>query len=118
MTGRLPVVQQVYINGLRRLAPHGAGSEYVGQLANIAYAVLICLMKLAQPVLAPEFIDPAAAINDFLLARVKRVARRTHLDQEVLAEGGAGCEFVAATTSYFDIAVVGMNVGFHGRTPV
>ena len=111
-------MQQNYFCRTGALAPHGAGSLNVGQLENIVYAVLIRLMKLAQAVLTTEFIDPAAGINDFLLARVKRVARRTHLDQEVLAEGGAGCEFVAATTSYFDIAVVGMNVGFHWRTPV
>ncbi len=112
------MVQQGYIDGLRRLAPHGAGSENIEQLENLAQAVLIRPMKLAQPVFATEFIDPAAGINDFLLARVERMTRRTHLDQEVLAQGRAGCEFVAATTGHFDIVVIGMNVGFHGRTPV
>ena len=76
------------------------------------------LVQLSQAVLATEPIDPAARINDFLLARVKRVARRTHFDQKVLAQGRAGREFVAATTSHFDVVVIGMNVGFHWRSPV
>ena len=70
-------------------------------------------MKLAQAVLATEFIDPATRINDFLLTRVERMTCRTDLDRQVLTQGGTGREFVATTTGHFDIAVVGMNIGFH-----
>ena len=75
-------------------------------------------MKLAQTVLTTELIDPAAGINDLLLTRVERMARRTDLDQEVFTQRRAGVEFVTATTGHFDIAVIGMNVGFHDGSPV
>ena len=71
------------------------------------------LEKLAQTVLATELVHPASGVNDLLLARVERVAGRTDFDQQVLTQRRAGREFVAATTGYFDIAVIGMNVGFH-----
>jgi len=104
--------------GSKLPTPHGAGSPYAEQLRGCAYAVLMGLTGLAQTVLAAELIDPAARINDFLLPRVERVARRTHFDQQVLAQGRAGREFVAATTGHIDVVVVGMNVGFHWRSPV
>jgi hypothetical protein len=62
-------------------APHGAGSTNTGQLGDDTYVGLQLLMKLAQAVLATEFIDPA-------------------------------------TTGHFDIAIVGMNIGFHWASPV
>ncbi len=67
----------------------------------------------ADTVLAAEFVYPAARINDLLFAGVKRMACRADFDEEVLAKCGAGREFVAAATSNFDIAVGGMNLGFH-----
>jgi hypothetical protein len=39
---------------------------------------------------------------------------RAHLDQKVFAERRTRREFVAATTGDLDIAVVRVNVGFHG----
>ena len=33
---------------------------------------------------------------------------------QVLAEGGPGAEFVTAATGYFDLAVLWVNIGFHG----
>jgi len=69
--------------------------------------------KLAQTVLATELVDPATGINDLLLARVERVACRANFDQQVLTQRRAGGEFVAATTGHLDVAVIGMNVGFH-----
>jgi hypothetical protein len=94
-------------------APHGAGSTKTGQLGDDTYVGLQLLLKLAQAVLATEFIDPATRINDFLLARVERMTCRTDLDCQVLTQRGPGREFVATATGHFDIAIVGMNIGFH-----
>jgi hypothetical protein len=91
-------------------APHGAGSTNTGQLGDDTYVGLQLLMKLAQAVLATEFIDPATRINDLLLA--------TDLDCQVLTQSRTGREFVATTTGHFDIAIVGMNIGFHWASPV
>jgi hypothetical protein len=71
----------------------------------------------ADAVLAAELVDAATGVDDLLLARVKRMARRTNFDTEVLTQRRAGCEFVATTTSDFDFPVVGMNLGFHLRCP-
>ena len=68
---------------------------------------------LAETVLAAELVDPATGVDDFLLARVERMTGRADLDCEVLTERAASRELVAATTGNFDIAVIGMDVGFH-----
>src|SRR5262245_7705046 len=43
------------------------------------------------------------------------MTRRTHLDVQILAERGAGREFVAAAADDFDVGVVRMNLWFHDR---
>jgi len=42
------------------------------------------------------------------------MAGRTHFYTEVFAERRSRRELVAATTGYFDVAIAGMDVGFHG----
>jgi hypothetical protein len=68
-------------------------------------------------VLATEFVNSTAGIDDLLLAGVKRMTRGTHFNKEILAERGTRREFVATTTSHLDVSVIGMNVGFHGGSP-
>jgi hypothetical protein len=68
---------------------------------------------LADTVFLAELVNATAAIDDFLLACVKRVARGAHFNQEILTEGRAGCELVATTTGDFDVVVIGMYFGFH-----
>src|SRR5687768_12531239 len=46
----------------------------------------------AARVLLSEAVDPAARVDDLLLAGVERMAVRAHLDLEVLTERGAGLE--------------------------
>ena len=101
------------MHGSKQPTRYGAGSLNTEQLGDDTYVDLWLLMKLAQAVLATEFIDPATRINDFLLACVERMTCRTDLDCQILTQGRAGREFVATTTGHFDIAVVGMNIGFH-----
>jgi hypothetical protein len=69
---------------------------------------------LANAVLAAEFVDATARIDDLLLARIKRMTGRADLDHEVFAERRTRREFVAATAGNLDIRVVGMGIGFHG----
>jgi hypothetical protein len=73
-------------------------------------------IALAETVLAAEFVDPATGIDNFLLAGIKRMTCRADLDCEVLTECTSGFEFVAATTGYVDITVIGMDFGFHLRS--
>ncbi len=76
-------------------------------------------MRRAEPgdalhaVFLAEFIDATARIDDLLLARVKRMTGRAYLDREIVRERRTRCELVATATSDFDVAVVGMDIGFH-----
>jgi len=70
------------------------------------------------PVLAAEFINAAAGIDDLLLAGIKRVAGGTHFYGKVFGECRTRAEFVAATTGHLDLAVIGMDVGCHRNSPV
>jgi hypothetical protein len=67
----------------------------------------------ADTVLAAELVYPPTCIDDLLFAGIERMACRADFDQEVLTERGAGRKLVTAATGDFDIAVVGMNLGFH-----
>ena len=66
-------------------------------------------------VLAAELVDTAARINNFLLASVKRMPGRAHLDSEIFTVRGTSGEFITATTSYLHFTVVGMDFGFHSQ---
>ncbi len=58
-------------------------------------------------------IYPTTTIQDFLLARVKRVALRTHLNQDVFAQGRLGLYYVPAAAGRFDRPIFGMNISLH-----
>jgi len=73
----------------------------------------IVYLLLANTVFAAELVNAPTGIDDLLFARVERVTRRTYFYREVVAEGGTRGELVAATTRYIDVAVIGVNVGFH-----
>ena len=61
-----------------------------------------------------ELVHAAGAVNDFLLAGVKRMAFRAHLDGErFFFHRRFGGEFFAARASYGDFVVVGVNTLFH-----
>src|SRR6056297_955517 len=66
-------------------------------------------------VLAAELVDPAAGIDDLLLARVERVALGTDFDMQFLAQRGARLEGVAAAADDLDLLVLGMRVRLHVR---
>src|SRR5690606_31877698 len=64
-----------------------------------------------------EAIDTAAGVHDLLLAGVERVAFAAHVDAQILAQGGAGLDHVAAGAGHIDLDVVRTDVGFHGIRP-
>lgn len=64
-------------------------------------------------VFAPEFVDPACGIDEFLFPRVKRVAVGADLNMKIMTDRGTGAKLVAATASHGDFAVFGMNARFH-----
>src|SRR5688500_10125409 len=71
----------------------------------------------AARVLLSEAVDPAARVDDLLLAGVERMAVRAHLDLEVLTERGAGLEDIAAAARDRDLLVVGGYAAFHAAKP-
>ena len=68
----------------------------------------------AHAVLLAEFVDPAAAVHDLLLAGEERVAERADFDAKVLAQGGAGDKTIATGAGDLDFFVIGMDAVFHG----
>lgn len=62
---------------------------------------------------AAEFIDTASRIENFLLTRIKRMARRAYFDAQVVPYGRTRLEDVAATTGHVNLLVVGMYIWFH-----
>jgi len=61
----------------------------------------------------PEFLDAAGGVHNLLLARIKRMASRAHLDMQRLLHGRTGGERVAAAARHLDFAVLRVNGGFH-----
>src|SRR5262245_11531131 len=70
----------------------------------------------APRVLLLELLDASSRVDDFLPTGVERVARRAHLDVEILAEGRAGLEGIPARAGDGDFLVVRMDPGFHGAS--
>src|SRR5581483_5696130 len=64
---------------------------------------------------APEPLDPAAGVNQLLLARIERMALRADLHVE-LGLRGARVEVVAARAVDVREDVFGMDVGLHRRS--
>src|SRR3954471_20768978 len=77
-------------------------------------ALIEALFALGAGTLEPplEALDPAARVEQLLLARVERVAVRAHLDVE-LGLGGARLERVPAGAGHVREHVLGMDTGFH-----
>jgi hypothetical protein len=73
----------------------------------------LCRGLLAAVLLA-ELLDPTRRIDDLLLAREKRVTRRTHFHLEIFAQRGARLEGIPATAGNRDFLVVGVDLVFHG----
>ena len=65
---------------------------------------------------APEFVDPARGVHDLLRTGVERMALRAHVEVKFAAQGGARPERVPTATGHGEIAILGMDVGFHVRT--
>src|SRR5947207_12788574 len=65
-------------------------------------------------VLPAELVHAARGVDDLLLARIERMAVRAHLDLQILTEGRARLERVAARAGDGDLSVVGVDCGFHG----
>src|SRR5580658_2295732 len=60
-----------------------------------------------------ELIHAAGSVDDLLLARIERVAVRAHFDLQILPDGRACLERVAAAAGHIDFGVWRMNLGFH-----
>src|SRR5690606_4616752 len=71
------------------------------------------LLAGGKPVAASKLVDSAAGIDDLLLTRVERMARRAHLDVQVVPERRARLDDVAAAARDRDFPVLGVNVCFH-----
>src|SRR5207244_2540001 len=65
-------------------------------------------------VLALEALDPAGGIDELLLAREERMARRADLDVD-LGHGGTGLDDIAAGTDDLGLVVPRMNAFLHEK---
>src|ERR1700676_4353890 len=66
-------------------------------------------------ILLAEFIDAPAGIHNFLLAGIERMAVGANFNLQILANGRASLELVAAGAGDRDDFVIRMNAGFHGN---
>ena len=66
-------------------------------------------------VLLAELVDATSGVEDLLFARVERVAARTNFDREILPEGRAGLDRVAAGAGHRDVLVFRVDRRFHYR---
>jgi len=73
-------------------------------------------MKPSAAVLAAKLIDAPRRVNDFLLARVERVASRADFDVDIPADGGSRGKLVSAAAHDLDVLVGGMDSFFHSGT--
>ena len=64
-------------------------------------------------ILLAELIDATAGIHNFLLARIERMTVRADFNLQILANGRAGLELIAAGASDRDDFVFWMDAGFH-----
>src|SRR5438874_1419959 len=99
----------------RRQMKKAAEAASFAAIAGRLRSGLLGLGLLAGVLLA-ELLDPAGGVDDLLLARVERVARRADFHVQRLAERRARREGVAAAAGDLDFLVFGMDLGFHGRS--
>jgi hypothetical protein len=71
---------------------------------------------LARVTLA-ELLDATCSVDDFLLARIERVACRAHFDVQRFVDRRTRRKRVAAAARHLDLAVLRMDTGFH-QAPV
>ena len=64
-------------------------------------------------VLLAELVHAASRIDNLLLAGIEGVAVRAHFDLQIVSEGRAGLERVAARAADRNLFVFGMACGFH-----
>src|SRR5579859_278253 len=69
----------------------------------------------AARVLLAELVHATRGVHDLLLAGEERVAAGAHFHVQVMAQGRAGLEGVAAAAGHGDGFVVRMDAGFHGN---
>jgi hypothetical protein len=104
------------------------GSRTAGQLHGVTSAnkkgsqrlpFLVGAEKslLADTVFLTELLDATGRIDDLLLARIERVASRTHFNVQRFGHRGTGGEAVAATTCHGNFVVLGMDACFHIALP-
>jgi hypothetical protein len=70
--------------------------------------------RRALAVFLTEALDAACGIDNFLLARVKRMASGTDFNMQRFTAGRSRLERVAATTRHFDLGVLRVDAFFHG----
>ena len=95
-----------YVFGRTRLnnqAVEGAGRRLLaGRSASAALAETMI-----------KAIHTSLGISHLLLARIKRMAGRTHIEVDVLTQGRACSDHIPAAAGGLDFVVLGMNISLH-----
>ena len=72
------------------------------------------LARRSGSVLLAELVDAAGGVEDFLLARVERMAVSTDFHLEIVSQSRARLERIPAGAGNTDFFIFGMRIGFHG----
>lgn len=114
-----PVRRQQPRGAARKGVPHGPerqGKRRVAGVSSEGGGRAPAGAGSGSAVPAPELVDPAGGVHDLLRTGVEGMALRAHVEVKLAAQGGARPERVPAATCHGEIAVLGMDVGFHVRT--
>lgn len=114
-----PVRRQRPRGAARKGVPHGPerrGKRRVAGVSSEGGGRAPAGAGSGSAVPAPELVDPAGGVHDLLRTGVEGMALRAHVEVKLAAQGGARPERVPAATGHGEIAVLGMDVGFHVRT--
>ena len=88
----------------------------IGTLAIVIYLQFGACNLLFLFILLKEFLNPAGGINEFLLAREKRMTLRTYLHAYILPRR-TGMYDLAARADNSRLLVIRVNFFFHDKPP-
>lgn len=102
----------------KTISKHRQFPRKLWELQGFSLAIYGLEEVLFFSVSAPEFVDLACRVNNFLLTSIKRMAFGTHINtHRVAAVSGFCFEGIPTATVYGNSFIFWMNLGFHLREP-
>ena len=110
-----PQLPRECVRLLRGRDPRSSSCRWVGGRGDRACGKLRGSAAARGGVFPAELVHTTGGVDDLLLARVERMAVRAHLDLQIMSQGRARLERVAARAGDGNLSVLGVNRSFHGR---